>query len=239
MTTLPFVTAPKAQVRTRVVGDESSGTLEFPVFGKVRLNERLHIKPEVFGRALLQHASDLGNAIRAAGASEEEAGRMALRILTASTGGKVKLNPAEVKAIEANTDLLLAAMQELNDLWRDQRTRTVTAMIRFRLPGCSEWSDEVTVTQLPDELQQAILRFHDEEEGAGTEKADDQEQIELLVEQLGKYERVMSPSPSPTGESATGDSAGSGPSTQLPIPSGSQTSAPARSSRQSPKARTR
>jgi hypothetical protein len=231
---LPFVVAPKAEERTIRVGNDEIGVLEFPLFGKVRLNERLMVRPEVFGRALLQRAAELAERIQAQQqVDEQEAGRRALRIIHAATGGQVQLDADEASAIEANAELLQVAVEELNQLWQEQRTRAITAMIRFRLPGCSSWSEEATTTTLADELQQAILRVYDQEERGELPVENTGDALDLMLDQLGKFGQVMKQSRTPTGASDSGSSADSGQLTLQQAPTDSPSKAPRRSSKRS------
>lgn len=213
MPSLPFVVAPKRQ--TRLIEAEINGetcSLEFPVFGALRSGELIDIREHEYQAAVYREASRLADALVADGTEETEAQRIAIRILSTRMGVPVPLEAPEQRAMLRHADLVASVQVALSQEYDQLTLRTVTALIARRLPGCAEWSTADTET-LPGPLQAAIVAFADSEKAAkGTGKTPE-EQIDEMVDTLGKLaapEIPASSSPEPTGPSSSGDAAGSG-----------------------------
>ncbi len=228
---LPFVVAPKRE--TRIVSAEVNGetcSLEFPVFGALRSGELIDIREHEYQSIVYRESSRLADALVEDGTEEVEAQRIAIRILSTRMGVPVPLDAAEQRVMLRHADLIADLQDTLNDEYRQLTLRTVTALISRRLPGCEAWSTTDTET-LPTPLQDAIAAFADSEKSIKGQLKSTEEQIEEMVDTLGKLvppdsedqhspatdpEPVTQPtllehSPSPsTGECSTGDAAASG-----------------------------
>jgi hypothetical protein len=242
---LPFVIQPRRERRTIGSEEEGQGVIEIPVYGKIRLMEKLWIREELFANALLAESARLAEAMLEADARLEqrlyevvgEADQQAIRIVAHCIGSTIELTPEEMVAIQQHASLCTEIKDRLNGMWQEQRIRTITALIRFRLQGCSTWEDEDTLP-LADEIQQQILRLADDEAAAESPPQPEEEVLSDLTEKVGKLAAALleRAEAAKIGASSTGDTDGSGPSAATPALSASPGSPPPRSSRRSKKA---
>jgi hypothetical protein len=236
---LPFLVQPRRERRTIGTPEEGNGVIEFPVYGKIRLMEKLWIREEVFANALLAESARLAEAMLEQGSYEVvgEADKQAIRIVAHLLGSTIELEPAEMLAIRQNAALCTEIQDRLNALWQEQRIRTITALIRFRLQGCSAWEDADTIP-LADEIQQQILRLADDEAATESPPQAEEDVLSDLTEKVGKLAAALleRAEAAKTGETSSGDTAGSGLLPASPIQSASPSSAQPKSSRRSKKA---
>jgi hypothetical protein len=242
---LPFVVQPRRERRRIGSEEEGQGVIEIPVYGKIRLMEKLWIREELFANALLAEAARLAEAMLEADAQAEhrlyevvgEADKQAIRIVAHCIGSTIDLAPEEMVAIQQHASLCTEIRDHLNGMWQEQRIRTITALIRFRLKGCSTWEDEDTLP-LADEIQQQILRLADDEAAAENPPQAEEEVLSDLAEKVGKLAAALleRAEAAKTGTNSTGDTDGSGPSVLTPALNVSPGSPPQRSSRRSKKA---
>ncbi len=211
MSQLPFKTAPKQD--TQVVGTPEIGELEFPVYRSLVWHEREALRRADAGFSLFKETA----AVAAQIAPEEElshldAHAMVTRILGASLGTGAILNTRETE-VRARHSAVLSALNDRVVAWNDRRQLAgVTALIANRLPGCSDWTEDDTRSQLTEALIVALYGFLSAEEAGQAPEQGAEEQQQELTQELGKsLPEPGSPHPSPTGEPSTGDSDASTP----------------------------
>lgn len=230
MPQLPFVVAPRRE--TRIVSADVNGetcSLEFPVYGCLLAGEAVMIAEHEYQAAVYRESSRLADALVGEGTDETDAQRIAIRVLSTRLGIPVALDVAEQRITLRHSTLIADVQNQLAAAFEQQVLRSVTAAIVHRLPGCRDWSDADTAG-LPLELQKAIAAFLDQERNANKPERTPDEMVEEMTETLGK---LQSP---PTGESSTGDAAGSGPLPLSSAPSDSPGSPSPTSSRRSRRA---
>ena len=156
------------------------------------------------------------------------------KVLSAAMGAEVKFTEEESKwQVEYVRDLEEVAFKVL-EISVAQQQVLVTAIIRHRLPGMSEWTTRDTAN-MPSELCEAIYEFALKEQGRG-EDFDKEGQVEEVAEMLGKSRTEPTEEPStPTGEASTTSSETSSPATKTSRRKRSATSKAATSSSASEK----
>jgi len=232
---LPFDVQPTAELRS--VGDgERTGTIKLPVIRGVRLAERLYVMDGDDTDQLFRETAEL--AVRIASERDVEvldAYKMLNRVLANAQGVKIDLAPVEF-------DLIVRYGTEIEDLSarhlasnQRQAVRAATALIRSRVPGMEEWTDQDTCT-LHEGLIRALHAFYLAEAAGMSEELDPDAAIASLTEALGKWQPGLGdPPPNPTGEPSSGSSSTTSPESQASPANGSPSSPSPSSSRPSKK----
>lgn len=199
---LPFKVQPKAD--TVEIGDEAIGVLVFPRYGYLLTGERSAIDEGDYQGAMQEHLGSLQAALREQGTAEDEVDQTAVRLLAPGIG--IPVVPTEDERVLRSLLIrqITAAERDLAGRFRRQVTRTVTALIRFRLEGCGDWGDSDS-EELGEPLRGAIFGFAQREGGT----ADDRDPAVVLQELADRLGKTPGPNPS-TGEASTGDAAASG-----------------------------
>ena len=203
MSQLPFKTSPRQA--THVVGNPSIGELEFPVYGSLLWHEREALRRADDGFSLFRESAMAAAPIaEAEGLSHIDAHAIVTRILGASLGTGAILEPHELEIRAKYSDVLSQLSDEVL-AWNDRRqVAGVTALIASRLPGCEDWSEELTRTNITEALMSELYAFVSREE-TGTAQAKEPSEHEL-AEDLGKSSPAPGDPPqSPTGSGSTGD----------------------------------
>lgn len=199
---LPFKVQPKAD--TIEVGSEDIGVLVFPRYGYLLTGERSAIDEGDYQAAMQQHLGQLQSALRDQGTAEGEVDQTAVRLLAPGIGIPVVPTEDERRLRSRLIQQITTAERDLSDRFRQQITRTVTAMIRFRLEGCGDWTDDDS-EELGEPLRAAIFAFAQQEGGT----ADDRDAGEVLQELADRLGKTTGPSQL-TGEPSTGAAEPSG-----------------------------
>jgi hypothetical protein len=221
---LPFVVQPRRSIR-RIGTDESTGALEFQVYGHLLARERADIDELDMTPRIYANLKELALLLMdREGLDQDAAAAAAIRFLGAHLGIPLAMT-AEDRAIEARHHAVITGMRmELQIHERLYETRMVTALIRHRLPGCEAWTDDDTGAELITPLYDGILALAKEELNKGQKVPTYEEAGKQMEEMLGKF-LLASGSPSPsTGAPDTGAVASSGPATPTSPPNASAAS---------------
>lgn len=219
---LPFQTQPV--VETVVLGNERTGTLEFPRYGDLTVTETAFMAANGAKNTAFTYTSKCALRIaRDENAKPIDTHNFVSKVLVASMGGDVQFSETEtmwqVKYIRQLEETAFKVL-ELSVM---QQQMLVTCVIRHRLPGMENWNPEDTAN-LPTELCEAIYDFALAEQGRG-EAFDKEEAVEEVAEMLGKSKTEPTKEPStPTGETSTTSS-----ETSTPAPKSSRRKRSARS----------
>lgn len=216
----PFLVAP--ELATRVVEADVNGqtcSIEFRQYGYLLAGEELHIEAHRYQGAYYSGCSRLADALIHEGVEDSTAEAMASRIISSRLHIPVPLTLEERQAMIRHAALVVECENLINDEARQQEIRRATAAIRFRVAGCSAWSDADTLARIPGPMIGAIATFMDQEQNAGRPVKDPEEALLEVVATLGKLGQPPgadeSPtgqdSPPPTGEPSSGDAETSGP----------------------------
>lgn len=210
MPRLPFIVEPRAAVR-RIGTDEITGVLEFPVYRHLKARERAEIDELDMTPMIYQRLKELALLlIDREGLDPDRASATAIRLLGTHLGIALELS-AEDQAIEQRLRGDIAPMRtELQIRGRQYETRMVTAMVRYRLPNCREWTDDDTDTELIEPLRNGILALAQEEMSHGQKPMTMGDLAAQMEEQLGKHSPASGSRSPSTGEPATGDAEPSG-----------------------------
>ena len=230
---LPFQTAP--QHETVILGNERTGTLEFPVYNDLTVTETAFMAANGTKNTAFSYTSKAALKIaREENAKPIDTHTFVSKVLVASMGGDVHFTEKETEwQVKYLRELEETAFKVL-ELSVMQQQMLVTCVIRHRLPGMSEWTSEETAN-LPSELCEAIYEFALKEQGRG-EDFDKEGQVEEVAEMLGKSRTEPTEEPStPTGEASTTSSETSSPATKTSRRKRSATSKAATSSSASEK----
>lgn len=260
-TPLPFLVAPKQA--TRVVTATVNGqdcSIEFPVFGALISGESIEIQEHRYQSSVYAESSRLADQLVADGTAaanlpadtapeliENEANRLAIRIVSTRMGLPLPLGAAEQRAATRHAALIAQVTDTLNTEYEQLTIRKATAAIRHRLTGCEGWTEDDVRRQVPTPLRLAIAEFIDSEQNPKASDRSAEEMVDEMIDTLGKLERPASPAtaePTPasssqlqlTGELSTGSAESSGPTPQSSDLSGSDGSALPTSSKRSKKA---
>lgn len=198
---LPFQTAP--QHETVTLGNERTGTLEFPVYNDLTVTETAFMAANGTKNTAFSYTSKC--ALKIAREENEkpiDTHTFVSKVLVASMGGDIQFTEKETTwQVKYIRDLEETAFKVL-ELSVMQQQMLVTCVIRHRLPGMSEWTSEETAN-LPSELCEAIYEFALKEQGRG-EDYDKEGQVEEVAEMLGKSKTELMEEPSiQTGETSS------------------------------------
>ena len=233
---LPFVTSPK--IETRVIGNERTGTLEFPVYGDLTVNEAAWLTANSGGKTAFTFTSRLALKI----AKNEkckplDAHGFVAKILATAMGTEgLDLDSREQAwSVRYVTDLERCALDVLEATTQTQNA-LVTCIIRHRLPNMTDWAPADTAN-LPSELCEAIFAFAVEERDRGERSLTPEEAVAETEEALGKLRAEVGTTLSrQTGQESTSNSESSTPQTPTSEEKTSATKKPATSSKRSKKA---
>lgn len=232
---LPFITSPK--VETRVIGNDRTGTLEFPVYGDLTVNEAAWLTANSGGKTAFTYTSKLALKIaKLERVKPLDSHAFVAKVLATAmgTGGLTLDEKEQAWSVRYVRDLEECALHVLEASTRTQNA-LVTCVIRHRLPNMTDWLPEDTAN-LPSELCEEIFKFAIEERDRNEAGLTPEEAVQETEEMLGKYKtEVMTTLEAPTGEPSASSSESSTPETPT---SGAKTSAtrkPATSSKRSKK----
>lgn len=235
MPTLPFVVAPTIRTRTvSAIVDGQNCALEFPVYKALKGKEIIAIREHEYQSVIYRESSRLADALVTDGIKEIDAQRIAIRIISTRVGVPIALEASEQRTMLRHAPLIADISCVVQDAFDQQRLRTITALIAYRLPGCSQWTDDDS-GDLPGPLQDAIFAFASEEQAGDKPQPSPDELVGRMVETLGKL-APGNPPPQPTGPASTGDAGSSGPTPPNLPPTDSGISRSNTSSKRSKKA---
>lgn len=209
---LPFDTAPKE--RTITLGNERVGTLTFPVYGDLTVNEQSWLVANGAEKTAFSFTSTCALKISRLESIEPiVAHNFVARVLAAAMQTPVDLSDEEQAwMVKYVRDLEECAIKVL-EVTTQAQNALVTCVIRHRLPGMEKWTLSDT-TGLASELVDEITKFAQIEQARG-EFESVEEQTEALREMLGKQLKESSTTTpaSSTGEPSTTSSETSTPET--------------------------
>lgn len=204
---LPFVQQPAEREQAWAeVGNDQVGILRFPRFGYLLVGEQDLISEADPSNAIYVETCRVANAVAGAeGMSGLDTYAAVTRIQSQAMGVKVLLTPEEHEIRIRHAELLGPLVRHVLGLSTLLTVRRCTAVIRYRLEGCSDWSDDDT-RALPGALRDAIHSFEQQEEAAmaGEEAQDTAEQLAQLEVDLGKLRPGRSMPVPPTGAMPSG-----------------------------------
>lgn len=232
MPQLPFVVEPRRE--TVQIGNDDIGILEFPRLRALTNREQVLIDQAGTTRRTTAEINRLTTALEAEGMERHLAALTAATITGPLIGIPAVLTPDDEAARKRHADLVEDIEITLNQISRDQRIRTITALLAYRLPGCRGWTDDDTI-DLPEPLLDAVYRFAIEEQNHGNLPQDPEKLLADLADVLGKSREALSLL-TPTGLSDSGDAENSGPAALSSAPSDSAPSPSPTPSRRSRKA---
>lgn len=212
---LPFQTAPTFD--SIVLGNERTGTLEFPRYNDLTVTETAFMAANGAKNTAFTYTSKCALKIaREENAKPIDTHNFVSKVLVASMGGQVAFTETEnVWQVKYIRELEEAAFKVL-ELSVMQQQMLVTCVIRHRLEGMEEWSPEDTAN-LPTELCEAIYEFALAEQGRGVEY-DKDEAVEEVAEMLGKSKTEATKEPS----TSTGETSSTKSETSTPAPKSSR-----------------
>lgn len=235
-TSLPFVRQPAARDDAWVeVGNDQVGILRFPRHGFLLVGEQDLIAEADPSNSIYVETCRVANAIATAeGWSGLDAYAAVTRIQSHAMGVKVVLASEEHELRIRYAELIGPLLRHVISLSTLLTVRRCTAVIRLRLDGCQDWSDDDT-RGLPAALRDAIHSFEQQEEAAmaGEEAQDTAEQLAQLEVDLGKLRPARSMPPQPAGAMPSGAAASSSPVIPPSPASGSRSSRSRSSSKRS------
>ena len=233
---LPFETAP--QLEYYIVGDETTGTLKFPVYNDLTITEAAWMSAHGAKDTAFKYTSKLALKIcRAENVKPLDAHHFVSKVMVAAMGGEVDFDHKEMDwQVIYIKDLEEVAFKVLEVSVANQQ-QLVTCLIKHRLPGMQDWKAENTA-QLPSHLCEAIYAFALKEQGRGKEPDQTTEEAQREAEELlGKSPTEAGNPPSQsTGEKPSTSSESSSPAPKSSPRKRSASSKPATSSKSSEKA---
>jgi hypothetical protein len=200
-----------------VLGNERTGTLEFPVYNDLTITETAFMAANGAKNTAFTYTSKTALKIaRVENAKPIDTHNFVSKVLVASMGGQVNFTEVELAwQVKYIRELEETAFKVL-ELSVMQQQVLVTCVIRHRLPGMHEWNPEDTAS-LPSELCEAIYEFALKEQGRG-EDFDKEGAVEEVAEMLGKSKtEPTEESSTPTGETSSTSS-----ETSTPAPKSSR-----------------
>jgi hypothetical protein len=213
---LPFVQQPAVRDDAWAeVGNEQVGILRFPRYGLLLTGEQDLITGVDPQNSIYVETCRVANVIAAAEDwAPTQAYNTVTRIQSSAMGVRVLLTPEEHDARIRHAALIGPLVRHVIDLSSLLVLRRCTAVIRYRLEGCKDWSDDDT-RALPAPLRDAIHSFEQQEEAAmaGIEPQDVEAQLAQLEVDLGKLPPAHSMPPQPTGPKRSGAARSSTPAT--------------------------
>lgn len=234
--TLPFETSPT--VEEVVIGNERTGTLKFPVYHDLTVQESAWMGAEGSRKTAFAYTSKLALKIaREKHAKPIDTHSFVAKVLAAAMGAECEFDAKESDwQVEYVRDLEDCAFKVL-EISVQQQQLLVTALIRHRLPGMEQW-DARDTANMPSELCTMIYEFAMKEQARGEMVDPVKETVETVQELLGKSRTEPTPTPKPsTGRKRSTRSGTSTPARKNSDPATSDDSAPDTSSTASKKAK--
>ena len=191
---LPFLTKP--QEATIVVGDESTGTLEFPVYNDLTVNESAWLSANQTKETAFTYTSKAALKIaRAEKIKPIDAHGFVAKVLAAAMGAQdLEFTAAELEyQVKYIRDLEETAFKVLEISVASQQM-LVTAVIRHRLEGMSEWGPSDTAN-MPSHLCEAIYEFALKEQSRGVSEDPSADTLDEVEELLGKSKTEFTTAP--------------------------------------------
>lgn len=209
VTRLPFKTAPT--VNTTVIGNERTGTLEFPVYNDLTVSESAWMATQMAERNTFSYTSRLALKIsKLEHCKPVEAHHFVAKVLAKAMGANAELSSEEESwTVKYVAELEQTALKVV-DVSMQQQNLLVTAVIRHRLQGMQDWTISDTET-LPNELVQSVYVFAMAEKNHGQVQTIEDVNRDL-EEQLGK----LRPAPTKSRRSRTGRRSTTAASTSTP-----------------------
>lgn len=209
---------------TVILGNERTGTLEFPRFNDLTVNETAWLTANNAAKTSFSYTSKLAVKIaRKERCTPLEAHGFVAKVMAAAMGADVEFSKKENDwTVLWVRELEEVAMQVL-ETTTAQQNLLVTCLIRHRLKGMENWGPHDT-SELPTELVNAIHEFAIEEQNRGVPQSVE-EATEKLGELLKKSQTASTKTtPESTGEPSTTSSETSAPETPTSPTSDSETS---------------
>jgi hypothetical protein len=231
---LPFETAPEQ--KEVVIGNERTGTLKFPVYGDLTVQESAWMAAEGSRKTAFNYTSKVALKIaRDKNAKPIDTHSFVAKVLAAAMGAEIEFSAVESDwQVEYVRDLEDCAMKVL-EVSVAQQQMLVTAMIRHRLPDMGHWEIRDTAG-MSSELCGLIYEFAMTEQSRGEMQDPIKETVQEVQELLGKSKTAPTPTPSQsTGRKRSTRAASSSPAKKNSAPSDSEASEPDSSSSASPK----
>ncbi|MGA0983310.1 hypothetical protein [Vulcanococcus sp.] len=206
VTRLPFKSAPR--VETTVIGNERTGTLEFPVYNDLTVSESSWMASQMAESNTFSYTSRLALKIsKLENCKPVDAHTFVAKVLAKAMGANAELTDEEEGwTIKYVKELEQTALKVV-DVSMMQQNLLVTAVIRHRLPGMSDWTISDTET-LPNDLVQGVYVFAMAEKNHGHVQTIEEVNRELEL-QLGK----LKPAPTKSQKSRTGRKSSTGANT--------------------------
>lgn len=221
---LPFDSQP--QQETITLGNERVGTLTFPVYGDLTVNESAWLTANKAEKSAFSYTST--TALKIANLERIEpivAHNFVAKVLAvAMQAPGLELTEKESEwSVKYVRDLELCAINVL-EVTTSQQNALVTCLIRHRLEGMHDWSLSDTA-ELPSELVEQISEFAQVEQSRGT-YTNAEDQVEDLKELLGKSltEATTKPQTTSTGQPSSTNAKGFTPETKNSAESASDSS---------------
>ena len=183
MAKLPFKTAPQTELR--LIGNEATGTLEFPVIGDLTVREQAYINQFLSANSTFIEIARIANKVaKAAKIQPVAAHRFTTKCVTHSMTGEGTFDEKEenlkikfAREIEELTQHLLQAQWE-------RQLITATSLIRHRLEGMQDFDIE-DARDLSQQLLIEIYSFALMEQGVVNNDGDMIKEGDLAAD-LGK-----------------------------------------------------
>lgn len=181
---LPFETGP--EVKEVVIGNERTGTLRFPVYNDLTVQESAWMAAEGSRKTAFSETSKVALIIaRKEKVKPIDAHSFVAKILTAAMGGEIEFSAKEMQWQLTYVRELEELAFKVLEISVAQQQMLVTAVIRHRLEGMSTWTVRDTAN-MSSELCEAIYEFAMKESSRGNSEDPVKETVEELQEMLGK-----------------------------------------------------
>lgn len=184
--TLPYVTA-EQQPRLQRIGPAEGPQVELPAYGYLLQGETEMVQAVEEQMDLYVATAEVAVAIaQAEDIGPVEAHKIVTRLLSYHLfGHRIELS-ADEQAINTTHAATIGALVLRVAAGERTMARTrATAIIRYRMPDCRDWSNDDTAT-LPTPLVAALTGFFQQEETGAREPIDAEKALQQLEEDLGK-----------------------------------------------------
>ena len=215
---LPFKTAPT--VSTVVIGDELTGTLEFPVYRDLTVSESAWMATQAAETNTFSHTSRIALKIaKLEKVKPIDAHHFVAKTLAKALGTDADFTEQEENWLIKYVKELEATAMKVVEVSLAQQNLLVTAVIRHRLQGMDEWQVSDTAA-LPKELTNRIYEFAMSEKNRG-----EYQTAEEVNEQLQEALKKSKPAPTKSRRSRTGRKSSTASSSSSQAASSSPTTA--------------
>tara|TARA_R100000081_G_scaffold33809_2_gene15533 strand:- start:578 stop:1279 length:702 start_codon:yes stop_codon:yes gene_type:complete len=221
---LPFKTAP--EITTKEIGNERTGVLVFPVYKDLTVNESAWLASNAAEQNAFTYTAKIALKIsNIEGCKPIDAHAFVAKVLAKAMGANMELTEKEegwtVKYVKELEQTALTVVE----ISLKQQNLIVTALIRNRLEGMSEWMPSDTAN-LPNELVEEIYKFAEEEKNHGEPQTIEQSNYEM-EDALKKLRKEVGNSPSSrTGKKSISSSKRSTPAAKTTVTKSSDSSQP-------------